>query len=481
MLMPVDLDCFGILRLGAKLLECISVRSRLKTTNSTDHKMTDLILMSHPFIKNTIHDKLIGTIFGSAIGDCVGLYTEFLSKDLACKSYPDRKFSLLEPVTPFRYDSHRNKFTLQCWTDDTDHALLIVLAFLHTGDGSIPCSTDFASRLHIWVKQGLRCLDTLPVGLGSTVGRVVLDKTFLTDPHGTARKHWVSTGCHNAANGSLMRCHPLGVMCLLKSLPETFRVAANFSLITHPDPRCVVSCCISVGLVRGLVLGEIIHEEQVDELIGRVVEWYESQRERKENTSAEEIQVDDPSLDTAELWKHTRAKDLSELQLDDSQKMGYVYKALGASLLLLRIAMREVAATFGRLKDKLNLFEKLITSLVMEGGDADTNACVAGALLGAYLGYTALPPPWRDGLKYSDWLLGKCESVSQVVGISQGKYDGKADPDTAPDGGKGLLTDVDMEKRIQDFTMQILLKDKEQRCKEKMPRSGFRAIFERLK
>jgi ADP-ribosylglycohydrolase len=32
------------------------------------------------------------------------------------------------------------------------------------------------------------------------------------------------------------------------------------------------------------------------------------------------------------------------------------------------------------------LFEELIVNLIMEGGDADTNAAVAGAVLGAYLG-----------------------------------------------------------------------------------------------
>jgi ADP-ribosylglycohydrolase len=37
------------------------------------------------------------------------------------------------------------------------------------------------------------------------------------------------------------------------------------------------------------------------------------------------------------------------------------------------------------------LFEELIVNLIMEGGDADTNAAVAGALLGAYLGYANLP------------------------------------------------------------------------------------------
>ena len=53
----------------------------------------------------------------------------------------------------------------------------------------------------------------------------------------------------------------------------------------------------------------------------------------------------------------------------------------------------------GRLRAQTAVFETLVTPLVMEGGDADTNACFAGALLGAYLGYKVLPPHWRDGLR----------------------------------------------------------------------------------
>ena len=39
-----------------------------------------------------------------------------------------------------------------------------------------------------------------------------------------------------------------------------------------------------------------------------------------------------------------------------------------------------------------------IEATVMQGGDADTNACVAGAFLGAIHGLTAIPFPWRDTL-----------------------------------------------------------------------------------
>lgn len=59
------------------------------------------------------------------------------------------------------------------WTDDTDHALLILLSYLHH-DGKEVSSRDLAERLKIWVDQGLLCLERPPLGLGRTVGSVCL-------------------------------------------------------------------------------------------------------------------------------------------------------------------------------------------------------------------------------------------------------------------------------------------------------------------
>lgn len=60
------------------------------------------------------------------------------------------------------------------WTDDTDHAILILLSYLRN-DG-VFTTNDFAARLRSWCEQGLRCLDRLPLGLGRTVGSVRLQK-----------------------------------------------------------------------------------------------------------------------------------------------------------------------------------------------------------------------------------------------------------------------------------------------------------------
>ena len=78
-------------------------------------------------------------------------------------------------------------FEPAAWTDDTDQALLILLAFLRSGGQGVD-ALDFAARIRVWIEGGLRALDRLPLGVGRTVGGVVRSETYLNDPIGTARR-----------------------------------------------------------------------------------------------------------------------------------------------------------------------------------------------------------------------------------------------------------------------------------------------------
>jgi hypothetical protein len=288
--------------------------------------------------------------------------------------------------------------------------------------------------------------------------QVVFDADFLTDPTATAYRHWARGNYKAAPNGSLMRTAPLGVLCIDRTAEETFALAAEFSAITHADPRCVVSCCLVSGLVRGILRGEVLDEDDVDELIERSLEWAEGWvgRRRGESGGIE------PDLDREEFLKHVRARWFEDLQLDDMRVMGYVFKALGAGVLVLRLGMRchplraryipNAGQEMRTGAEPGNLFERLITDLILQGGDADTNACVAASLLGALLGYSNLPPHWRDGMTYSPWLLDKCDALCDVIGIFGGEpgYKGSSDPDTRVDGGKAL-TKEELDAREKAF------------------------------
>lgn len=138
--------------------------------------------MSLDLIKN----KLRGCIVGGALGDAIGLFTEFLDAKQSLALYGSSpRFKLLSPAPPgyktIFCDRHRAMFEEAAWTDDTDQALLILMSFLKTGGKELDY-VDFSKRLKHWVQFGFRPLDRLPLGLGRTVGSVVNDASFLQDP-----------------------------------------------------------------------------------------------------------------------------------------------------------------------------------------------------------------------------------------------------------------------------------------------------------
>ena len=411
--------------------------------------------------KDALCDRIIGCLVGSALGDAIGLYTEFLPQPLAAAAYPDRKFALYpaSAATEMRRDAHRNCHWPGDWTDDTDHALLVLLSALHKDCKELN-PHDFASRLSTWVQAGLLALDTLPLGLGRTVGAIVRTKRFIDEPESVARAHWATTKYQAAPNGSLMRTHPLGLLCLGKSMDETFDVAASYSVVTHVDPRCIISCAIGTALVRGLARREVTTETDVDKVIEQALVWWPGYR--KKQLAEHPGRNGEPDLDLDEFWRHARVDDLSALELNEERKIGYVYKTFGSGIHLLRLAMRESHDT----SRQLRVFEVLIVDLIMRGGDADTNACFAGALLGAMLGFKALPPHWRDGLHHRQFLLHKAQGLCQMLGVAHGSYRGSEDKDTAPDGGRGFPSEKEMDGRAQAFMVAITQREQERDKRE---------------
>lgn len=115
-----------------------------------------------------------------------------------------------------------------------------------------------------------------------------------------------------------------------------------------------------------------------------------------------------PASAHAELVSFTTVPSLTALQLD--QAIGYTYKTLGAGLYLLT---RDISS----FSSPSEAFKTLITELILEGGDADTNAAVAGALLGCRIGFEGLPKEWVVGLRHRERLGEVVEEFCSVIGV----------------------------------------------------------------
>ena len=60
-------------------------------------------------------------------------------------------------------------------------------------------------------------------------------------------------------------------------------------------------------------------------------------------------------------------------------------------------------------------FEEALVRVVGLGGDTDTNAAVAGALLGAAAGASSLPEPWMSRLLDRAGLEGEAEALAPLA------------------------------------------------------------------
>jgi ADP-ribosylglycohydrolase len=153
--------------------------------------------------------------------------------------------------------------------------------------------------------------------------------------------------------------------------------AANICRLTHYDPRCVGSCAIVSLLIHALVYDEdnFSYHRIVD-----VGQKYDSRIR----------EYIDLSLNT----------DIAALELQDWDSVGYTLKTLAAGLWAYWNA---------------KTFEEGLLSVVRAGGDADTNAAVACAILGAKFGFKAIPNEYVDGLIYKEQLENVIKGMLELV------------------------------------------------------------------
>ena len=303
-------------------------------------------------------DKIYGTIFGQAIGDALGLGTEFMSKTEVREKYPDG----LKEYSQIIRDYHRAKFQPGSWSDDTDMMLCIANAIIE----------DKGINLHTIArnfKQWVYAPETR--GVGQTTLKVLSIAEYVEKPHQVAELIWRMTRTKNAANGSVMRTAIIGL-----KKENVAQTAEDVCKLTHFDPRCVGSCVIVSEIINHLIW----HDEQL----------YYSQIMTIGNKYDKSI---------AEYIDKAYYNGIESLELDEPSSIGYTLKALGSALWCLFHA---------------NDFEEGLLRVVNEGGDADTNAAVACAMLGAKFGYTSIPQKYTDGLTRKSDLMRITNYLMQI-------------------------------------------------------------------
>lgn len=298
-------------------------------------------------------DRAVGVLVATAAGDALGAGYEFRAPIPA--DQPVRMIGGgLGPFEPGE------------WTDDTSMAIAIAEIAATGADLRHQGSLDYiAERWHWWARNAKDVGNQTRAVLSAAGKRGI---SALTAREESAALH-ARTG-RSAGNGSLMRTAPVA-LAYLDDPVALVRAARAISELTHFDPDAGDACVLWCTAISHAVLtGEL------DVRIG----------------------LPDIEAQRRELWASRLDEAVRSQPSDFAGRNGWVVAALQG-------AWSAIAGTPAPVEEpslgvfRVDHLRLALDAAVRGGGDTDTVAAIAGGLLGAAHGASAVPAQWRLLLK----------------------------------------------------------------------------------
>lgn len=296
-------------------------------------------------------DKVKGVIWGQAISDAWGVPYEMRTRAQIA--------SMGGVADGFKASSRKNgeSFEAGQWSDDTEMFLCILDAYLLDSLTSNECidSKALAQRFVTWSKTQL--------GMGKHTRAALSAPDYLDDPLGVAARIWTERPADAPSpNGAVMRAAAVGILRPWDSA-WTQQTAQTVARATHSGDKCVTSASVIAEWISCLVTcGTLGHDSGSNRLL---------------------------SVDTLALIQERFAT-------LDSKPMGETWKPVYAA----EWAYHHATS-----------WEHGVKAVIEAGGDTDTNAAVAGAVLGAKYGFSAIPKHLIEGLHQPELLQDRFDRL----------------------------------------------------------------------
>lgn len=284
----------------------------------------------------SIQNRIAGCLFGYAIGDALGLGTEFMTREEIHAHYPLG----LRNYSHIIRDAHRSQWEPGEYSNDTVHVLMLAESII---DREGHDYMDFARRLRKWYD------DCTQVDMGNHLTWVIGDPHFIADPHETCKRVYEAQHFYEAPNEALGRAMIAGLWP-----GDVEKNVTDNCIMTHRDSRCVAT-----SVIIGTVADHLLWQRRMPDY---------------DHLSGIAMRLDKRVNPYLEVARNGR---LEDLELDDEDTFWYTRKAMAAALWAL-----------WHLEDPL----QALYEIVDQGGDADTNAALAMGLMGLKYGLTSLPP-----------------------------------------------------------------------------------------
>jgi ADP-ribosylglycohydrolase len=302
-------------------------------------------------------EKVLGMIYGLALGDALGAPVEFWElKGIRERYGPDGIQELPEPAL---------------FTDDTQMTLAVAEALVAAGHQDLGAIMAAISQNFVaWLRS--------PENNRSPGGACLYGARQLE-----AGVPWWRSGKPNSKGcGAAMRVAPIGYL-YQHNLLKLRRVAAASALATHHHPTAQLGAVAAAFLVK-LALDRLPPEDMLLplelETHGQVLEFDQALARLEEA-----LEMTSPNAALTHIGE------------------GWV--AEEAVIMALYCFLKSPDDFLATIRRGANI-----------EGDSDSIACIAGAISGAYLGIGALPPAWVNRLEKSVYLADVAQRLAAVKG-----------------------------------------------------------------
>lgn len=321
-------------------------------------------------------ERAVGAVLGLAVGDALGTTYEF--ETIEQPRYPALA------VGPATDVVGGGPFGLVAGQITDDSQLAAALASSLRACGGFDAD-DIGRRYVAWAEH------TFDIGYQT---RAAIDQLARGTPAlEVGRAVWRASGHRAAANGSLMRTAPIGVWAARSTADAAAAIARATetalleSLITHGDPRCALACAGFDAAIAAAIHDVAPDGRALVDVARRAVAAAGEQlRARYADVPAEAACV---VTAIAEL-----GADLDAALARDPAGDGDPVRLHGMSGFVrvgFRLAFWHAVHT--------PAWRDAVVDVASRGGDADTNAAIVGALLGARDGAPAIPPAWGERVR----------------------------------------------------------------------------------
>lgn len=321
---------------------------------------------------------ILGCVIGGAYADAIGKSTEFMTKYQINKIYNGLAIKLGVVFD----DEHRNTWDPYDWTDDTDQSILV---FRSIKENARNPDLLFAEKLYDWYLNGFPELgDVSGCGIGMPMRWVITYEKFVESPFNASYNVWKNTDGVLCEDGAIMRSWIIGTFNFDKN--TLIHLATKICQITHYDPRCVASCIFVTLCVNKFIYHSKNINDVIDEATKEGINFIKS---ADYITDDLEYTRDQYVQKFIKYINRGNCESLENIPLNRSHSRSSTKNPLACAV----YAMKNMALGY----------DKIIQHIIYQGGDADTNACVAGAIIGAYGGIKTIPEDFIN-LKNIDWL-----------------------------------------------------------------------------